>query len=339
LENIGVLDIFINCKDPKNNMNLDPLVSVIVPNYNHANFLEERLNSIVNQTFKDYEIILMDDASTDQSVTILKKFSTYSKVSHLVINKKNSGSPFKQWKKGIELAKGKYIWIAESDDSCKPIFIQELLSKFTNNIVLVYCASRMIAEDGDFISLDPWSQGNLNKRWAADYVNNGKVEIKDHLRYNNTIPNASAVIFKKDALTGINIPVKMRFCGDWYLWMEILKKGDLAFIHLPLNNFRNHQKTTRTIGDYRTEEARMKEYIFNIKNNSSLPERIKSADKYSWLINEMLRNKRKFKNYSVNKLKLPVDLLFLFFKNYIKNQYLMLKAKIRNQLNYKKDKN
>jgi len=104
-----------------------PIVSIILPNYNHAPFLEERLHSIFNQTFKDFEVILLDDASTDDSVAIMNKYAEDNKVSHFVINKKNSGSPFKQWKKGLELAKGKYIWIAESDDSCELNFLESQL--------------------------------------------------------------------------------------------------------------------------------------------------------------------------------------------------------------------
>ena len=87
-------------------------VSIIVPNYNYERYLKERINSILNQTYTDYELILLDDASTDNSAELLAKYKNHPKVSHVIINKENSGSPFKQWMKGILLAKGEWIWIA-----------------------------------------------------------------------------------------------------------------------------------------------------------------------------------------------------------------------------------
>lgn len=104
-------------------MDKTPLVSIIIPNFNHSRFLRERLESVFNQTFEDFEVILLDDASTDSSVEILEEYAKDPRVSHLVVNKENSGSPFRQWQRGIELSQGKYIWIAESDDSCDPDFL------------------------------------------------------------------------------------------------------------------------------------------------------------------------------------------------------------------------
>ena len=69
-----------------------------------------------NQTFQDFEIIFLDDCSTDNSKAIIEDFRLNPKVKHIIHNKANSGSTFEQWKKGIELSKGEYIWVAESDD-------------------------------------------------------------------------------------------------------------------------------------------------------------------------------------------------------------------------------
>ena len=102
-----------------------PLVSVIIPNYNHEKFLQQRIDSVLNQTFQDFEVILLDDSSIDESLEILNKYENHPKVSHLIINKMNSCNPFKQWEKGIKLAKGDFIWIAESDDFAENCFLEE----------------------------------------------------------------------------------------------------------------------------------------------------------------------------------------------------------------------
>ncbi len=99
------------------------LVTVIVPNYNHAPYLKRRIESILNQTYQDLELIILDDCSNDNSIDIIKQYQNHKKISHIERNEKNSGSPFKQWQKGIELAKGEYIWIAESDDYADPEFL------------------------------------------------------------------------------------------------------------------------------------------------------------------------------------------------------------------------
>ena len=92
------------------------MVSVIIPNYNHAPFLKERIDSVLNQTYDNFEVIILDDKSTDNSKEVIANYRGHSKISHIVYNEENSGSTFKQWQKGFSLAKGDYIWIAESDD-------------------------------------------------------------------------------------------------------------------------------------------------------------------------------------------------------------------------------
>ena len=83
-------------------------VSVIVPNYNYAAYLEERIESVLNQSYQDFELIILDDCSTDNSRILIEQYRSDPHVSHIVYNEVNTGSPFKQWAKGIELAKGEY---------------------------------------------------------------------------------------------------------------------------------------------------------------------------------------------------------------------------------------
>ncbi|WP_179319489.1 glycosyltransferase family 2 protein [Winogradskyella helgolandensis] len=123
---------------------MSKLVSVILPNYNHEAFLQERLDSIFNQTYQNYEVIILDDCSTDNSLKILDRYKYHTKVSHFIVNTTNSGSPFKQWKKGLDLAQGDYIWIAESDDFCDFNFLESQLDYLKNVDVtvsetLTYC--------------------------------------------------------------------------------------------------------------------------------------------------------------------------------------------------------
>src|SRR6056297_1998510 len=102
-----------------------PLVSVIVPNYNHANFLPERVRSILAQTYQNIELIVLDDCSSDNSVDVIKSLIADISIPVRVhFNSVNSGNVFSQWQRGIDMAKGEFIWICASDDTCESDFLE-----------------------------------------------------------------------------------------------------------------------------------------------------------------------------------------------------------------------
>ena len=101
-----------------------PLLSVVVPNYNQAAYLKASLAAIVNQSFQGFELIIIDDASTDESVEIIRKYQKkHSKIKFLQ-NKKNEGV-VKSFNRGIELSKGKYLACCSSDDKILPSFFEK----------------------------------------------------------------------------------------------------------------------------------------------------------------------------------------------------------------------
>ena len=118
----------------------NPLVSVIVPNYNHARYLEQRLDTVFNQTYQNFEVIILDDKSTDNSLEVINKYKDNPHLAQIVVNEQNTGSPFKQWDKGINLAKGELIWIAESDDYNELTFLEELITEWSKhkNVVVAF---------------------------------------------------------------------------------------------------------------------------------------------------------------------------------------------------------
>jgi len=81
---------------------MNPLVSIIIPNYNHARYLEQRLDSVFNQTYQNFEVIILDDCSTDNSLEIIEKYKDNPHLSLVVVNETNSGSSYKQWDNGIK---------------------------------------------------------------------------------------------------------------------------------------------------------------------------------------------------------------------------------------------
>ena len=221
-----------------------PKVSVIVPNYNHAKYLNQRIDSILNQTYTDFELILLDDCSTDDSREVLLSYKEHPKVTHVVFNDKNSNCTFKQWEKGIKLAQGEYIWIAESDDWSEPEFLTVLTSLLDNfpKAGLAYCNSSINIDGektGDFATSRALKfQSN---HWENDYCLDGVDEINQVLLKDCTINNASAVLMRKSVLSGIfPFQYPFTFSGDWYCYLRIAAVSQIAYSRVTLNNYREH---------------------------------------------------------------------------------------------------
>ena len=215
-----------------------PFVSVIIPNYNHAQFLNQRIDSILHQTYPNYEVIILDDMSTDNSIDVIRQYQNSDHISHVVINKENSGSPFKQWKKGFDLAKGELIWIAESDDTCKDTLLETLVKEFRKDekCSVAFCKSIKIDTNNN-----PIGEEGLK----ADVHMNGLRFIKKYLSRYNYITNASSAVFKKSILNDMDWSfTNYRGCGDWVMWIEIASSGNVVYCHAPLNFFRIHNSNT-----------------------------------------------------------------------------------------------
>jgi len=209
-----------------------------VPNYNHEKFLEKRLESIFNQTYTNFEVILLDDASTDHSVEILSNYVQMPQVSHFIVNETNSGSPFKQWKKGIELAKGEFVWIAESDDWAETKFLESLVPIITRDLQL-----------GIVFSNSNWVDQNGTKREDLSIYNysfrrEGLKEICSALAFKNTIQNASACLLRKSVIELSTFPDDTKACGDWILYVQMLCRSDIQYLSERLNNFRWYHDNT-----------------------------------------------------------------------------------------------
>jgi len=223
-----------------------PKVSVIIPNYNHSLYLERRFQSIVCQTYSDFELLILDDASKDNSLEIIRDFARHYPA-RIIENKTNSGSPFRQWNRGVGEARGEYIWIAESDDEADSRFLERMVEVLDSNpnVVLAYCRSTRIDEEGQICKspVPNWE----SRSWETDFINPGVKECADHLIWINTIPNASGVLFRKAAyLKAGGAEEGMRFAGDWITWCRILLQGDVAYTAEELNRFRLHGNSVRT---------------------------------------------------------------------------------------------
>lgn len=242
-------------------------ISVIVPSYNYEGYIKQRLQTIINQDYPIYEIIVLDDASTDKSVAIIRGLLKEQRIDYtLIVNRKNSGAVFGQWKKGVDIAKGDYVWIAEADDFSSSKFLGEVMQGFESpGVVLSYCESNQVNEAGEKIAenyLEYVADIGV-ERWSSPYVRQGYEEVIEALSIKNTVPNVSGVVFEKSNLKSvledhIDLIRTYRVAGDWLVYVLLLKDGKVAFSPAPLNMHRRHQSGV-TIGSF--NEKQLKEIV------------------------------------------------------------------------------
>lgn len=222
-----------------------PLVTVVIPNFNHASYLPKRIESVLNQSFIDIELILLDDCSNDNSRAIMARYAEQDARVSLLFNEANSGNTFKQWDKGLKIAKGKYLWIAESDDFAECSFLAELvpLLESQDDIVLAYANSNIVDEGGHVCGTTAeWKNELYNTtHWGNDFIVDGKKELDSYLSKTCTINNASAVLFRTANLAQQNIiDISFRYTGDWLVYIKLAMLGKIAYKAACLSNYRDH---------------------------------------------------------------------------------------------------
>jgi len=217
------------------------------------------MNTVLEQTYTDIEIVILDDCSDDSSIEVLAGYKSDPRVSHFVVNEINGGSPFRQWKKGVDLAKGRYIWIAESDDYADPHLLERLVPILDerSDVGIAYVDSFEVDQHGEKIPLAE-KESKAADQSQYSFLMEGHKAITELMFDRNAIPNASAVLFRKKIFDSIPMSyLGMRVIGDWLVWIEMLKRSNLYFCAEKLNYFRYHPAVTRI---HKTNEKRLQVY-------------------------------------------------------------------------------
>ena len=249
-------------------MDVYPKVSVIIPSYNHAIYLPQRIESILNQTYADLELIILDDCSPDNSQEVISSYAAAHTNIKTVFNEQNSGSTFFQWKKGLALAKGEYLWIAESDDFAEPTFLAELvpLLEADASIAMAYSNSTIVDEHNQPMGTTAtWKNASFRtNRWNEDFLTDGRIELDNYLSKTCTVNNASSVVFRKKAMLNAGgVDTSYRFTGDWLMYQKLCLQGRIAYRAACLSNYREHtNNASKQDSDSRALLERQKCFAF-----------------------------------------------------------------------------
>ena len=247
-------------------------VSVVIPNYNYARFMYQRIYSILAQNYKIHELIILDDQSSDNSKEVIdeikNKIKDYVNVK-VIYNRENSGSAFKQWRKGFEEATGDYVWIAEADDYCKKNLISSLVKPILNekSIQISYADTAFTDGDGNIFvyTIKPEIDVLKTGHWDSSYVNDGLDEIRNYSYLNNTIANVSGCIIKNADYSKIfELAGQYKQAGDWVFYLGVIACGKVAYHDRVLNYYRSHGSnvtSTTKKKSHLDEIKRVHEYI------------------------------------------------------------------------------
>jgi len=208
-------------------------ISVCIPSYNYKNYLSRAIESVLSQTFQNFELIIVDDASTDSSGELIKEYAEKNAKIKYIRNERNVGMA-KNWNKCISLARGKYMSILHADDVYLPSNL-EVESKILENnldVGMVFSANYEINADGKII--------HINKPFRKSKIFEGEKFVEQIIKRGNFVRFPSVMIRKK-CLNEIGLfDESLNLTVDIEMWMRIGSFYKIAYISQPLALYRVH---------------------------------------------------------------------------------------------------
>jgi len=227
-----------------------PLVSVLMPSYNHEKFVSEAIESVLNQDFDDLELIIVDDASTDTSRQIIQKYAMADSRVRVILHETNCGIA-KTMNDGIAVAKGKFLADTASDD----VWMKDKLSKQlavleSDEDLIVWTEAEVIDEYGQPMG-PTWSEfrSDLSGKQTGDmfYDLLGRWELLIE----------STMLYKRANLGDIRYDESLKYGNDIKLLLELAAKYEFYYIPEPLAQYRIHASNTCGIRTFQGETERV----------------------------------------------------------------------------------
>ena len=279
------------------------LVSIVLCTYNGEKYLEEQLNSIINQTYKNLEIIISDDCSTDNTISILEKYKHFNNF-HIFLNKENLGFN-KNFELAISRANGYYIALCDQDDAWDLNKIDILVSSIEEES-LVYANSMLV--DENLKSLNK----TLEDKLKVNFISSNSML---NFIFGNCV-SAHAILFKKEIVDFLNFPRNIYF--DQYIAMVCASKNGVKYINKNLVLYRQHSNNTLAQNGFKKRKS-----IFH-KIKTKLEKKIKDNEELKDIVNVM-KNISTINEYDKNILEEYSIYLNQFSKKYFNlNLFLFL---------------
>jgi len=233
-----------------------PLISIAVCTYNGAKYLKEQLDSLVNQTYINLEIIICDDCSSDDTVQIIRQFAIqYSNVKYEV-NATNLGY-IKNFENVLRLCKGDFVTLCDQDDIWIEDKIKLMLGAFDEETVLLYHNSNYMNENGDKIG--------LTLAQTSGYISGSNPY---QLAFHNCVAG-HAMMFKKELIEEI-LPFPQLMPHDHWIAFVALNLGNVQYLSKALVNYRQHTHSITDILNQRKESDKKLEVLRKLRTRSKI---------------------------------------------------------------------
>lgn len=213
------------------------MISIITTSYNYNEYISETIKSVLAQTYSDWELIVVDDASTDESVNTIKSFCEDKRIK-LICHDKNKGLK-KSIQTGLKYTKGEWIAFLESDDTLCPTALEERIKNCPENINFIFNSVNLIGEK-DWIEEIQKQVSKTEEELAKLSFPHNMFKMFDK---KNPILTLSSVMIKKDLLIDelLNSPVDALF--DWWLYINLSFKNEFCYLPQKLTNWRIHSNS------------------------------------------------------------------------------------------------
>jgi len=285
-----------------------PLVSIVLATYNGQDFLRLQLDSIVKQTYPHLEVIVTDDCSTDDTVTIINEYTQKYPFFRLYENVKNVGY-IQNFEKGMLLAKGDFIALSDQDDIWNTDKVSILVSEISD-AEIIYSNSELVDEQGQ----------SLHKRMS---------EIKNQIAYDNCLMYSigawapgHAMMIKRDLVSRC-VPFPLIVTHDFWLGFIATCNGPIKYLDTPLVSYRQHQSNVigAVTGAKRTKRTRQQKRKFVRERMALLYEKCPSH-----LVEQKMAFRKLLTSYQSFSLQNNILRMLVFFKY----RHLMLAYKKKN---------
>lgn len=232
-----------------------PLVSVIMPSYNYEEYISEAIESVLEQTFVDFELIIIDDASKDNSKKLIQLFDKKNTKIRSFFHKENKGLA-KTVNECIKKAKGKYISYFSSDDIWSKEKLEKQLKILEKNEDLIVWSEGLIVDAKSDFTGELFTQihSALNRKKSGD--------IFEELLKNNYICGQS-LIYKRENLKNVRFDEDLKYLGDYKFLVDLAKEYMFYFIPEPLVMYRIHGRNTifSDRSGWKKEDIRIRNYF------------------------------------------------------------------------------
>lgn len=244
-------------------------ISIITASYNYAQYIEETIKSVLNQTYSDWELIIVDDGSADNSVEIIKKYCEKNSRIKLFQHENGINKGLKETLLlGVEKSTGDWIAFLESDDSFKPNNLEkkvEIIEKFPE-VKLVFNKINFL--------WDEQRRQNSEKDFEARQKRLAKKKFPRNMFYDfylrNEVLTFSCVMVDKQALKSVDFNTPVNDSLDWWLWIQLAKKGDFYYINEKLVTWRLHSESYNTRVDQTPHNLSRQAYLKIFNETKSL---------------------------------------------------------------------